>query len=205
MAPLSALLNALELAAFGKMQNKKLGMIKRLENLENTMLSTDASPKSGLDLTQRIGDLFTIIGPSQKQVEQGIEAAEGNNWFLNPPECEWLNALGRGIKNTGVAARTTLAETGNVLTSREFIQLVGTAALVVGAVYAAKGIAANSRPYYGYRNTNERWVNPYFRSDGQLVNGYWQKIPNNTMLDNFSTRGNYNYHTGQPGWILPTN
>jgi hypothetical protein len=43
------------------------------------------------------------------------------------------------------------------------------------------------------------WVNSYERQNGTHVDGYYRSSPNNTTLDNYSTRGNTNFYTGQAG------
>jgi len=45
----------------------------------------------------------------------------------------------------------------------------------------------------------DHWVNGYTRTDGTYVQGHMQSDPNGTKLDNYSTRGNVNPYTGQPG------
>jgi len=52
-------------------------------------------------------------------------------------------------------------------------------------------------------NPNHVWVEGYTRSNGTHVSGYWRTAPNNTNVDNFSTRGNTNPYTGQSGWVTP--
>lgn len=43
------------------------------------------------------------------------------------------------------------------------------------------------------------YVNGYYRSNGTYVNPHYRSAPNNTTLDNYSTRGNYNPYTGVTG------
>lgn len=47
------------------------------------------------------------------------------------------------------------------------------------------------------------WVKGYIRADGTYVPGYYRSTPNNTTLDNYSTKGNVNPFTGQPGYVQP--
>jgi len=47
------------------------------------------------------------------------------------------------------------------------------------------------------------YVNGYTRSDGTYVQGHYRSSPNNTTYDNFSTKGNINPYTGQPGYKNP--
>ena len=55
-------------------------------------------------------------------------------------------------------------------------------------------------------NPDFEWVNwPHRRaSDGVWVQGYWRTKANGTMYDNFSSLGNINPFTGQPGTVVPT-
>jgi opacity protein-like surface antigen len=48
------------------------------------------------------------------------------------------------------------------------------------------------------------YVAGYVRSDGTYVQGHYQTNPNSTTSDNWSTRGNTNPYTGQPGTRSPT-
>lgn len=43
-------------------------------------------------------------------------------------------------------------------------------------------------------------VRAYTRSDGTYVAPHYQTNPNSTTSDNYSTRGNTNPYTGQPGY-----
>ena len=49
----------------------------------------------------------------------------------------------------------------------------------------------------------QTYVRPYTRSDGTTVQGHYRTAPNNTILDNYSTRGNVNPYTGKPGTVDP--
>jgi hypothetical protein len=46
-------------------------------------------------------------------------------------------------------------------------------------------------------------VEGHYRADGSYVAPHYQTNPNNTPFDNWSTKGNYNPYTGQPGTITP--
>ena len=52
-------------------------------------------------------------------------------------------------------------------------------------------------------NSSHVKVRGYTRSDGTYVQPYFRTAPNSTNRDNFSTTGNTNPYTGQPGWVLP--
>ena len=45
----------------------------------------------------------------------------------------------------------------------------------------------------------ETYVSGYYRSDGRYVQGHYRTCANDSVWDNWSTRGNYNPYTGQPG------
>jgi antitoxin component YwqK of YwqJK toxin-antitoxin module len=57
----------------------------------------------------------------------------------------------------------------------------------------------------GQTNPKHVKVKGYYRSDGTYVKPHYRTAPNSTNRDNFSTIGNYNPYTGQPGWIAPDN
>lgn len=57
----------------------------------------------------------------------------------------------------------------------------------------------------GKVNPNYHYVKSYTRSDGTVVSGHYRTNPNSTNRDNYSTLGNWNIHTGEPGWITPDN
>jgi hypothetical protein len=48
-------------------------------------------------------------------------------------------------------------------------------------------------------NPNYHWVEGYTRRNGTYVQGHYQTNPNDTRNDNYSTRGNINPWTGEPG------
>ena len=45
----------------------------------------------------------------------------------------------------------------------------------------------------------DTWVNGYIKDDGTYVPGHWRSDANDTRDDNYSTKGNANPYTGQPG------
>ena len=44
-------------------------------------------------------------------------------------------------------------------------------------------------------------VKGYYRKDGTYVKSHYRSGPNNTINDNYSTKGNINPYTGKKGWI----
>lgn len=65
--------------------------------------------------------------------------------------------------------------------------------LALALVLSATSFAASAQQY----------VSGYTKADGTYVQGYYRSTPNNTKLDNYSTRGNVNPYTGQQGTINP--
>ncbi len=65
------------------------------------------------------------------------------------------------------------------------------AALMVTAVLPAYAQGYNS-------------VSPHVRRDGTYVQPHFRTNPNSNPYDNWSTRGNTNPYTGQPGYRNPT-
>ena len=51
----------------------------------------------------------------------------------------------------------------------------------------------------GYVNPSSHYVPGYYRHDGTYVHGYHATDPNQTGVDNYSTKGNVNPWTGVPG------
>jgi hypothetical protein len=86
-------------------------------------------------------------------------------------------------------------------------------ALCVAALLLTAG-AANAQYYGSNRNNsfgssggygtgsnpNSHYVAPSYNSNtGGYTSGHYQTNPNNTTLDNYGTRGNFNPHNGQTG------
>lgn len=55
------------------------------------------------------------------------------------------------------------------------------------------------------KSSSDVYVKSYKRSDGTIVKGYYRSSPNNTINDNFSTKGNINPYTGKKGYIKRNN
>ena len=68
-----------------------------------------------------------------------------------------------------------------------------------------RGSSFGSNGGYGTgSNSNSNTVNPYVRQDGGYVAGHQRTNPNNSQLDNYGTRGNYNPYSGQTGKRSPS-
>lgn len=79
------------------------------------------------------------------------------------------------------------------------------AVLAVGGA-AATGLILWANSMKGSNDnssSNYHWVRRPSYTNGIYKPGYWQSNANDTILDNFSTRGNINPFTGQPGWVVP--
>jgi hypothetical protein len=50
---------------------------------------------------------------------------------------------------------------------------------------------------------NEHWVQPHMTRNGEYVQGHMQTNPDGNPYNNWSTRGNVNPYTGQPGTVNP--
>lgn len=73
------------------------------------------------------------------------------------------------------------------------------------AIFAFVGAAA-AQAQYGYgtgSNSRSHTVSPYVNSYGTTVRGSHATNPNNTQMDNYSTRGNINPYTGAVGTRTP--
>lgn len=49
----------------------------------------------------------------------------------------------------------------------------------------------------------DEYVNGYYRNNGAYVEPHYRSSPNNTVYDNWSTKGNTNPYTGQEGTRNP--
>lgn len=49
----------------------------------------------------------------------------------------------------------------------------------------------------------QTYVPGYIKSDGTYVQGHYKSAPNDTKIDNYSTKGNYNPYTGKAGTVDP--
>lgn len=89
------------------------------------------------------------------------------------------------------------------------IKLIIAVALVVGtAATASAQYGSRSGGLYGGAygigsNPNSHTVSPYTTQSGTYVGSHHSTNPNNTQLDNYSTRGNINPYTGQIGTRSP--
>jgi hypothetical protein len=50
---------------------------------------------------------------------------------------------------------------------------------------------------------HDTYVRGYEKSNGTYVEPHYRTAPNNTVYDNYSTKGNVNPYTGQPGTKNP--
>jgi len=84
-------------------------------------------------------------------------------------------------------------------------------ALFVAAILAASTSMAFAQYGYGSRsygfgggsNSSSTYVRPHFNSNGSFTGGHYRTTPNNTQMDNYGTRGNYNPYTGRIGTRTP--
>ena len=68
------------------------------------------------------------------------------------------------------------------------------------ALMVAVGIAVGAD---GAQAQGTQYHQGYNRQDGTYVQPHYQTAPNNNAYDNWSTRGNTNPYTGQPGYQTP--
>jgi hypothetical protein len=82
--------------------------------------------------------------------------------------------------------------------------------LAAALTLAATATQAQSRGLYGSSgssgygsNSQSHTISPYVNSHGTYVGGSHATNPNNTQMDNYSTRGNVNPYTGAVGTRNP--
>jgi len=80
------------------------------------------------------------------------------------------------------------------------------AVLAISTIPAAAQFGQQQSGFGGYgtgSNPNSHYVQPHINSNGSTTQGHYQTNSNNTQLDNYSTRGNYNPYTGRTGTRTP--
>ncbi len=81
------------------------------------------------------------------------------------------------------------------------LAMVALAGFSVYALYKWGGNGSTNGS--GYVNTQYEYVNGYTRADGTYVPGYRRTVGDGTLMNNYSTQGNTNPWTGQPGYVDP--
>ncbi|WP_234831260.1 hypothetical protein [Rhodopseudomonas palustris] len=76
------------------------------------------------------------------------------------------------------------------------------AAVILSIFAVATATQANAQYGYG-SNSRSHTISPYVNSHGTYVQGSHATNPNNTQMDNYTTRGNVNPYTGQMGTRTP--
>lgn len=68
------------------------------------------------------------------------------------------------------------------------------------SIVASSALARSSHSHHSKMPyTGEHYTHTYVKHDGTVVQGHWSTNPNHTRNDNYSTIGNVNPHTGEPG------
>lgn len=75
--------------------------------------------------------------------------------------------------------------------------IAGAAALIATAAQA------QYRTYGTGSNPSSTYVQPHINSNGTYTSGHYRTTPNNTQMDNFGSRGNYNPYIGRSGTRNP--
>lgn len=52
------------------------------------------------------------------------------------------------------------------------------------------------------KSSSDVYVRPYVKSNGTVVQGHMRSAPDKTGVNNFSTKGNVNPYTGEPGTVV---
>ena len=61
-------------------------------------------------------------------------------------------------------------------------------------------MALTIKSAFSQTNPNTHYQNGYYKKNGTYVHGFMKTNPNNTNLDNFSTKSNTNTYTGNKGY-----
>jgi hypothetical protein len=210
------------LADLADMEQKVFGqafasedLTKRLGDLEAALLGSVGGIAS---VEERIATLKEALLRSdvamtqQELVQPAVKVkSKSANWFFNPPPIPMLDDMGHALKQVGkgvVAAPGVAAnETGKLLTSPTVGNAILLGGLGVGAYFLFRGLEGHSNrgsaypyggAYGGFTNPDYNHVRGYMGKHG-WVNPYERSAANGTMMDNWSTTGNFNPLTGKRG------
>lgn len=57
--------------------------------------------------------------------------------------------------------------------------------------------------FFSKLSYSDTYVNGYYKKNGSYVNGHYRSSKNNSVYDNYSTKGNINPYTGKRGSVNP--
>jgi hypothetical protein len=80
------------------------------------------------------------------------------------------------------------------------LKIILTASAVALMATAAQ---AQYRTYGTGSNSSSTYVQPHINSNGSYTSGHYRTTPNNTQMDNYGSRGNYNPYNGTYGTRNP--
>lgn len=157
-----------------------------------------------------------VTNGAKKAAEFPKKAVTGGNHLLHDPRFWTVTAGGAALGAAGVGTYFLLKNANKKEPQPQPVyyqnfngQLVPVGPYQYGfANGVPAGLPANY-PYAGYSNNpnvsfpGDHYVSGYFNKYGHWIDGYRQTNANDTMLDNFSSRGNINPYTMKQGEILP--
>jgi hypothetical protein len=133
-------------------------------------------------------------------VEQEVQDAEYNEFVHRS---EFVSEFATDKQNPNEHREIVAGATNSW--EREMRQVLAVAVTIlllgycsVGA-FARGGTTGGHLTGTGYVNPSSHYTHEYFRSNGTYVHGYHATNPNAIGTDNYSTKGNINPWTGQPG------
>ena len=91
--------------------------------------------------------------------------------------------------------RSIRAEQLQMLTRASYPVLIPTSSSIPSSVPGSLNFNSTT--------TKEHYVAPYVRANGTAVPGHYQTNRDETLLNNYSTKGNVNPHTGRAGTVRP--
>lgn len=113
-----------------------------------------------------------------------------------PPACSWLATSTIRAPHSR-PARSALSAPKETMLRTLLVVLVS--ATLWATAFARGGGSHGS----SHSSTGSHYTNGYFRSDGTYVSPHYSTNPNDTKLDNWSTKGNVNPYTGKEGTVDP--
>lgn len=86
---------------------------------------------------------------------------------------------------------------------KSLVSLMALLCIAATVVYAKSSGASYKSSYSSKNSSSDVSVKSYVKKDGTHVQGYKRTNPDDTMYDNYSTKGNVNPYTGKEGTIIP--
>lgn len=150
-----------------------------------------------LERDGKIRELYPLDPVNNPLIERAVYAVLNSGGFGPLPDGQNGLSIVAKFKSKSPSPQVDPSAMTDALIAAGLLAAAGFA--IYGLIKASKS-SSNSA---GQVNPNYHLVRAHVTADGVYIPEHYQTNPNGTTLDNYSTRGNINPWTGQPGWIDP--